>query len=74
MAGKTGWDAVSRAIDGVCRTIQRYRNKLHALIVLAQAATIITADEATKAHAFVEDASNLCSIFQKLAEYNSITP
>ena len=74
MAGKTGADAVFRALERACRTVKAYQNKLHAIIVLAQAAGVITAAQATKAHDFVDASVELCGIFGLIAEYNSITP
>lgn len=74
MAGKTGADAVSKFLGRICRTITRYRNKLHAIIVLAESSGVITNAQATLAHAFVEDAANVCAIFELIAEFNSITP
>jgi hypothetical protein len=74
MAGKTGADAVFTALRAICHTITRYRTKLDNIIDDAVAAAVITSDQAATAHAFIAAANTTCTIFELVAEFNSITP
>jgi len=74
MAGKTGADAVFTALKHICRVILKYRVKLDAIIDDAVVAAVITSAQATLAHDFVAAASTTCTIFELIAEFNSITP
>lgn len=74
MAGKTGADAVYKAVAKICGTIKRYRTKLDAFIEVCRLAGVITDAEALVAHAFVSDANAVCSIFERIAQHNSLTP
>jgi hypothetical protein len=74
MAGKTGADAVFVFVKRICNTLTRYRTKLEAFIDVAETASIITADQATLARTFVSTADAACTVFQLLAQYNSVNP
>lgn len=74
MAGKTGADAIFQALAHICHVIVKYRVKLDAVIDAAAAAAIITGAQATSAHDFVATAATTCTIFELVADFNSITP
>jgi hypothetical protein len=74
MAGKTGADAVSKAVSKICRVVNAYRVKLHTIIDAAKIAGIITVDEAAVAHAFVDSIGVACAIWMRIADYNSVSP
>ncbi len=70
LTGKTGADAIFRALNHICHVIVKYRTKLDAVITSAQTAGVITSAQATTAHDFVSAASTTCSIFQLIAGYS----
>lgn len=70
--GKTGADAVAKALSKICRVIIAYSAKLHAVIDAAAAADVITAEQATQAHAFVAAADGNCQIFVLIAGYSGL--
>ena len=74
MAGRTGADAVFVALRAICGTLTRYRVKLDALINAAVTATVLTPAQGTVARDFVASANAACTVFQILAEFNSILP
>lgn len=70
--GKTGADAIFRALSHICRVITAYRIKLDNVIDAAEAADVLTAEQAAAAHAFVASADATCQIFRLLANYSGM--
>jgi len=70
--GKTGADAIFRALSHICRVITAYRDKLDAVIDAAEAATVISSAQATALHDFVAAADGLCAAFRLVAGYSGI--
>lgn len=70
--GKTGADAIAQSMKHICRVIIAYSAKLHAVIDAAQGAGVITAEQATQAHAFVAAADGNCQIFVLIAGYSGL--
>jgi hypothetical protein len=65
--GKNGSDAIARLIGHICRIVQRYHLKLDAAIDKAVVDGVISADQQTAAHLFVDTIDVACSIFQLIA-------
>lgn len=74
MAGKTGADAIGKALHHVCHVFVKYDSKLRAVISAAVAAGAITSAQGTAANAFLDTVNVTCSIWEAIAEFNSITP
>jgi len=74
MAGKTGADAVFRALAHICQVLNAYRSKLDAIIDAAVVADVIPEEAGLIAHDFLAAAQATCLIFAKIAEFNSIQP
>jgi hypothetical protein len=72
--GKNGSDAVAFALTHICRVIIRYHMKLDAAIDQAVTDGIITSDQATAAHLFVDTATVTCGIFQLVAKNSGFGP
>lgn len=70
VTGKTGADAVAKALQHICIVITKYRPKLDAVIDAAAGAGAITSAQATIAHDFVSTASAACAVFQLIADYS----
>lgn len=70
VTGKTGADAIFKALKRICLVISHYRSKLDAVIEAAKTAGAITSGQATTAHDFVAAASATCSIFEAIADYS----
>lgn len=70
--GKTGADAIAKSLKHICRVIIAYSAKIHAVIDAAAAADVITADQATAAHAFIAAADGNCQIFVLIADYSGL--
>lgn len=65
--GRSGADAVAKALHKICHVLTAYSNKLNVAIDLATAAEIITIGEATVAKTFLGTANTVCDIFEKVA-------
>jgi len=74
ITGKTGADAVAKALKHICRVLVAYRTKLDAVIDDAQAFGTITEAQADTAHAFVASADAACQVFILVAEYSGFQP
>lgn len=70
LTGKTGADAVFKALKRICLVITHYRVKLDNVIDAAESAGAITSSQATTAHDFVAAASVNCAIFELIAGYS----
>lgn len=69
ITGKTGADAIFKALSRICIVLNRYHAKLINVVSLAQAAGAITSGEATTIIAFINAAQAACDAFRKLADY-----
>lgn len=70
ITGKTGADAVFKALQRICIVITKYRTKLDAVINQAEAASVITSAQATAAHDFIASASTVCAVFNLVAGFS----
>jgi hypothetical protein len=68
--GKTGADAIFRAIQRICIVISHYRAKFDAVITAAEGAGAITADQATVIRDFIGSLNVLCTALNALANYS----
>jgi hypothetical protein len=73
ITGKTGADAVAKALHRICLTLSHYRAKLDAVIDTAVTAGVITSAQATTAHDFLATAQTVCAIFELIAGYSGLT-
>lgn len=70
ITGKTGADAIFAALHKICHVLNKYNAKLLAVVVAAQLAGAISADDAATIRAFITVASATCDAFGKLAAYS----
>lgn len=70
ITGKTGADAIFKAIDKICHVITRYRAKFDAVITAAVAADAITSDQAATIRAFIATLDALCTALEALSSYS----
>ncbi len=70
VTGRTGADAIFKALKRICIVITHYRTKLDAVIDAAVTNNIITSAQGTTAHDFVSAASATCAIFELIAGYS----
>lgn len=70
LTGKTGADAVFKALKRICIVLSHYRAKLDAVIDSAQGASVITEEQAVLAHDFLGTASTVCAVFEAVAGYS----
>lgn len=61
--GKNGSDAVFKALEHVCRILNRYEAKLRSAVAAAETGGVITSDQATAAYLFIDTARVTCAIF-----------
>lgn len=73
ITGKTGADAIAGAFHIICRIILKYETKLRQVVNAARIAGLITIDEENLVGAFITGAKTLCTIFEKVAAYSSVT-
>lgn len=70
VTGKTGADAVFKAMSRICLVLTRYRSKFDAVITSAESAGAITSAQATTIRDFVATANLLCVALEALAGYS----
>lgn len=70
ITGKTGADAIFIALKHICRLLAKYDLKLRSVVLAAQTAGAITADQATTINSFLNVANATCSAFNALANYS----
>lgn len=70
VTGRTGADAVFKAISRICLVITRYRSKFDAVITSAESAGAITSAQATAIRDFVASLNVLCVALEALANYS----
>ncbi len=68
--GKTGSDAILRALQRICKNIVKYNVKLDAVITAAQGAGAITSVQAATCRELKAAALTYCAAFELLAEYS----
>jgi len=74
ITGKTGADAIAKALKHICRVINAYSAKLNRVIDDAEAFGTITAEQAAAAKAFVASADAACQVFILIAGYSGFQP
>lgn len=72
ITGKTGADAVAKALHRICLVLSHYRAKCDAVIDAAAAANAISAAQATAAHDFLATANTVCAVFELVADYSNV--
>jgi predicted DNA-binding protein YlxM (UPF0122 family) len=70
ITGKTGADAIFKAIKKTAQVLEKYRPKLLLVIDAAVVANAITADEATIIKGFLSTVTDLVVALGKLADYS----
>jgi len=70
LTGRTGADAIFKALKRICIVLTKYQSKLVAVIVSAQSAGAITSAQAADATALINLASAACVAFQRIADYS----
>jgi hypothetical protein len=68
--GKTGADAIFKALKRICLVLSHYSGKLDKMITAAEAADVVTSAQAATARAFLAGANGACAIFETLADYS----
>ena len=61
--GRSGADAVYKALHRICQVLQAYGPKLNVAIDLTETAGLITSSQAITARSFVGTAGAVCDIF-----------
>jgi hypothetical protein len=70
LTGKTGADAVFKALKRICIVLSHYSAKLTAVVDAAQADGKITTQQQTDAHLFIASALIFCTAFELVADYS----
>ena len=70
VTGKTGADAIFFFLGHICRVINRYRNKLIAVVAAAEANDVITTEQAVLINDFIGTVATVCAAFQLVAGYS----
>lgn len=70
VTGKTGADAIFRAVQRVCIVITHYRAKFDAVVTSAEGAGAITSAQATTIRDFISSLNLLCAALDALAKYS----
>jgi hypothetical protein len=70
ITGKTGADAIFKALHHICSVLNKYRTKLEAVVTAAQGAGAITSGQATQINDFIAVAVVTCDAFAALAAYS----
>jgi hypothetical protein len=73
ITGKTGADAVFKALKRICIVLAAYRAKLDNVIDAAVTNGVITSAQGTTAHDFLATANTVCGIFEAVAGYSGFT-
>lgn len=71
--GKSGADAIFKALKRVCIVLTKYRSKLNVLVSAASGAGVITSAQETQVNSFLDSAAALCAIFEILADESGFT-
>lgn len=70
ITGKTGADAIFKALKRICIVLTKYQAKLQAVVIAAETAGAISAADATTINAFITVAGATCSAFDRLSQYS----
>jgi len=65
--GRSGADAIFKALHRICIVVQRFGPKLNLAIDLTAEAALITSEQATAAKAFITSSGAVCDIFNVVA-------
>jgi hypothetical protein len=68
--GKTGADAIFKAVKRICLVLSHYSGKLDRVITAATTADVITSAQAATIRAFIASANGACAILELLADYS----
>lgn len=72
--GKTGADAVFKAIDHICKVNARFGPRLRNVVVLTAAAELITGTQETALLGFLDGLSGLCAAWDAVATFSNLKP
>jgi hypothetical protein len=72
--GRSGTDAIFKALQRICIVITAYNTKITAAIAIAEGAGLITAAQASLAVSFIEGARTTCDIFKIVASNSGFPP
>lgn len=70
ITGKSGADAIFKALKRVCIVLAKYQSKLIAVTAAARSAGAITATQETQINNFIAVAVVTCDAFHALADYS----
>jgi hypothetical protein len=70
VTGKTGADAIAKAVEHICRLVTKYHDKLAGVIDGAHAAGVIDATQQALAHAFIDGAQAACTVWKLIAGFS----
>lgn len=70
ITGKTGADAIFKAIKRICIVLTHYRVKFVAVTSAAQTAGVITEEQAVLINDFIGTSALLCAALEALAGYS----
>lgn len=70
LTGKTGADAIFKALDKICHVLVKYETKLNAVNDAALAASAITSTQHAAIVAVITTATAACEAFRALAQYS----
>ena len=68
--GRTGADAIFRALHAICGTLKRYRPKLETLIDSLVSTGVLTAAQGATVNDFIATSSTLCDLFGLIASHS----
>jgi len=70
ITGKTGADAIFKALKRICIVLSHYRVKLVAVVAAAQSADVVTEEQAVLINDFLGTAELLCAALEAVAGYS----
>lgn len=71
--GKSGADAIAKALHGCCKIIAAYGPKLRTAVATAETGGVITSTQALAAYAFIDASSATCDVFELVAQNSGFT-
>ena len=72
VTGKTGADAVFKAINHVCKVNAKFGPRLREVVVLTAAAELITPTQEAALIAFLDGLTGLCAAWDSVAKFSGI--
>jgi len=73
ITGKTGADAIFKAIKRICIVLSHFSSKLSAVVDQAVVDGAITSAQATVAKQLITLATDFCIVYELLADYSGFT-